>query len=158
MGREISLGKCKDCGAPVAEGEQYCESCLLLRDLGLSGDNAIEENSSYDEIEGMNPLEDLALDDSNLVFDSDANLDETIMDSNDDELGELNIDDDILSFLNGVEEGEPKELNAEDLDDIDSLLAKTEPEAEDEELQVSKPQEKEEKATRVKEKKKRAIK
>ena len=155
MGREISLGKCKDCGAPVAEGEQYCESCLLLRDLGLSGDNAIEENSSYDEIEGMNPLEDLALDDSNLVFDSDANLDETIMDSNDDELGELNIDDDILSFLNGVEEGEPKELNAEDLDDIDSLLAKTEPEAEDEELQVSKPQEKEEKATRVKEKKKR---
>lgn len=122
------MGKCKDCGAPTVEGEEYCESCLLLRDLGLSGDNAEEENGSYD---GMAPIEednmglddmDLVLDDSNMNFDGSMGLDDSGI------AEELNIDEDILSFLNSSENGETKELNAEDIEEVNSLLAQTEPE------------------------------
>lgn len=135
------MGNCKDCGAPTVEGEEYCESCLLLRDLGLSGDNA-EENGSYD---GMAPIEDsnmafddtdLALDDSNMDFGDGIGLDASGI------AEELNIDDDILSFLNSSEDGEIKELNDEDIEEINSLLAQTEPEEEEKPFTLEEAEEK----------------
>lgn len=117
------MGKCLDCGAPIEDGEQYCESCLLLRDLGLSGDDIPSQERMDDNLDDM-----LVLDDSNLVLD-DMNLDADVNVMPADDMGtaeELNIDEDILSFLNSSEEESARELSDDDLDEINSLLAATE--------------------------------
>ncbi len=81
------MGKCKDCGAPTLEGEEYCESCLLLRDLGLADDSEPLEGADS-LLSSVGPNEDV----ESLV-------------------NELNIDEDIMSFLNE----ETRELEDRDI-------------------------------------------
>lgn len=88
------MGQCKDCGAPALDGEEYCEACLLLHDLGLNDDTE-NHDDMFQDIDGLLPSDD--------------------PESNDDSFsGDLNIDEDIMSFLNSTEE-EPQELTDEDL-------------------------------------------
>lgn len=83
------MGKCIDCGAPTVDGEEYCEACLLLHDLGLS-DSSENFDGMFEDMEGSFPSEDSEINSQNESAASD-----------------LNIDDDILSFLNDTTEEEP---------------------------------------------------
>ena len=88
------MGQCKDCGAPAIDGEEYCESCLLLHDLGLSEESE-NHDDMFQDIDGLRPSDD--------------------PESNEDGFsGDLNIDEDIMSFLNSTEEGQ-HELTGEDI-------------------------------------------
>lgn len=89
------MEKCKDCGAPVAEGEEYCESCLLLRDLGLTDVGDQDEDQFLKDIEGL-----LASDENGFDAQEDSNLSE-----------DLNIDDDFLSLIEGMSSGEEPEYS-----------------------------------------------
>lgn len=52
------MGKCKKCGAEIEDGEEYCESCLLLSDLGMdAGISEIQESESpHNELEFLDDL------------------------------------------------------------------------------------------------------
>ena len=90
----IMMGQCKDCGAPALDGEEYCEACLLLHDLGLNDDTE-NHDDMFQDMDGLLPSDD--------------------PESNDDSFsGDLNIDEDIMSFLNSTEE-EQQELTDEDI-------------------------------------------
>lgn len=80
------MGKCIDCGAPALEGEEYCEACLLLHDLGLNEDSE-NHDDMFGSMEGLLPSDDPELDLEN------ANV-----------VNDFNIDEDILSFLNSSED------------------------------------------------------
>ena len=62
------MGLCKDCGAEIESGE-YCESCMLLRDLGLDNMNTEENDDFLSSINDLLPDESdtLALDDSDVT-------------------------------------------------------------------------------------------
>lgn len=54
------MGKCKKCGAEINDQEEYCESCLLLSDLGMDA-------GIWDNEEGESPNNELEfLDDLNI--------------------------------------------------------------------------------------------
>jgi len=96
------MGKCKDCGASVAEGEEYCESCLLLRDLGLSGENDQGTDSFFRDIEGLLPSE------------------ERDVQTQEDNMSEdLNIDEDFLNLIQNSQEESQGNLNVEDIFSLD---------------------------------------
>lgn len=103
------MEKCKDCGAPVVDGEEYCESCLLLRDLGLNEENDQEADSFLSEIEGLLPSED-----------SGAEAQENNISE------DLNIDDDFLSLINGSQEENQSDLNIEDIFALDESSSEEE--------------------------------
>lgn len=98
------MGKCLDCGEEALDGEEYCEACLLLRDLGLNG-NTEDHDDMFHDIEGLLPSDapELSLDDENLA--SDSNPDEELLSFLDNNTEEENVgitDDDILSILDSV--------------------------------------------------------
>lgn len=101
------MGKCKDCGATIADDEEYCESCLLLRDLGLN-EEVIHENSDiFDEVEGLFPSNDS---ESELTDDSTM-------------ISDLNIDDDFLNFIdNGSSKTSQETVDGEDIIALDDAF------------------------------------
>lgn len=88
------MGQCKDCGAPALDDEDYCEACLLLHDLGLNEDSE-NHDDMFQDIDGLRPSDDPESNEEGFS-------------------GDLNIDEDIMSFLNSMEE-EQHELTDEDL-------------------------------------------
>jgi len=110
------MGKCKDCGAPAVDGEEYCEACLLLRDLGLTDDS---------EDSDMNSL--LPSDSSESNFEEESlasNLDNDILSLIDTPATEEEVqgisDDDILSLIDTPATEE--EVQGISDDDILSLI------------------------------------
>lgn len=103
------MEKCKDCGAPVVDGEEYCESCLLLRDLGLNEGNDQGTDSFFSEIESLLPSEGggAGVQENNISED-------------------LNIDDDFLSLVNGSQEENQSDLNREDIFALDESSSEEE--------------------------------
>lgn len=96
------MGKCKDCGAAIADDEEYCESCLLLRDLGLNEEVIHENDNIFDEVEGLLPS-----DDSDLDFTDDSTMS-----------SDLNIDEDFLNFIDSS-----SSENSEESADEDAIIA-----------------------------------
>lgn len=95
------MGKCLDCGEEALDGEEYCEACLLLRDLGLN-DSEENHDEMFDDLEGLLPSDDPELSLDNENFASDSNPDEELLGFLDNNTEEENIgisDEDIFSLL-----------------------------------------------------------
>lgn len=119
------MGLCKDCGAEIESGE-YCESCMLLRDLGLDNMQAEGDEDFLSSINDLLPEDSvtLALDDSNVAqnmeeendmldFMNDLNIDEEFLNNG----GNPSLEEDILS-LDEMSEEPKRNSQGTDVGDI----------------------------------------